>query len=264
MMNAIGAAWGTVTEKQQLEIRDSVLQSLITILQNSMTIKRRAVNKPVETAFISLLLHIFTRDSSKVEKQCMEQLRVMTMRYIIKMLTRLAKENDLVLLRDIELLITALVDYYPTSLDQWDKLLAISLKLGISDIFDDQTSLFIKIARRMVSACAGTKQSDDFHMFSSARVHDMILSHSKFRNVMESDSSTRKELIALMVCCVSLSNGPIEAPEHDKIALLLLKYRGSVSNADRFLRFLLQLYDRHQEIKVRQDLYLSEHFYLLD
>lgn len=257
MMDAIGTAWGTITKQQQLEIRDSVLQSIITLLQNSMAIKRRAVNKPVQTAFISLLLHIFTHDSSADEKQGMEQLRAMTMRYIIKMLPRLAKENELVLLRDMELLIMTLIDYYPTSLDQWDKLLAISLKLGISDIFDNQSSLFIKIARKIVSASVGNKKSDDLHIFSSAQVHDMILSHSKFRNVMESDSSTRKELIALMVCCVSLSNGPIEVPENEKVDLLLLKYRGSVSSADRLLRYLLQLYDRRQEIKVRDDLYLS-------
>jgi hypothetical protein len=220
-----------------------------------MNLKRRDVNKPFEMAILSLLLHIFSRDSLKT---IIERLQAMTMQYIIKMLPRSVKENDLDVLGYMERIITVILDNFQASSYQLDRLLAVSLKLGISDVGDGHSCFCIKVAKQIVSASASVEQSDALNVFSPAQVHDMILTHSKFKNVMENDTSTRKELIHLMAYCVSLSKGLISPPEIDKINLLLLQYRGSVCKADQLLRLLLHLYELRQEIKVRLNSKLSQ------
>lgn len=246
MINALDAAWATIEQHQ--EIRQRVLESLTITLENSMTLKRRDVDKLLETAYISLLLHVFTRNSFRTG---LERLQGVTMQYMIKNLPRILKEKELCNLRHMKQIITILVNNIQTPNHQLDKLLAICLKLGITDVGDYQSCFCIKVAKHIVSVSSVIEETDNLNVFSPAQVHDMILTHSKFKYVMENDSSTRKELIDLMVCCVSLSKGLISIPENDKIDLLLLNYRGSVRNVDRLLRLLLHSYKCQQNIKVR-------------
>lgn len=246
MIDAIDVAWPTIEQNQ--EIRQRVLESLAITLENSMTLKRRDVDKLLETAYISLLLHIFTRDSFRTG---LERLEAVTMQYMIKILPRILKEKELSILPHMKQIITIVVNNIQTPNHQLDKLLATSLKLGISDVGDYQSCFCIKVAKHIVSASAVIGQTDYLNVFSPAQVHDMILTHSKFKYVMENDTSTRKELIDLMACCVSLSKGLISMPENDKIDLLLLNYRGSVRNVDRLIRLLLHSYKCQQNIKVR-------------
>lgn len=244
MINALDAAWATIEQHQ--EIRQRVLESLTITLENSMTLKRRDVDKLLETAYISLLLHVFTRNSFRTG---LERLQGVTMQYMIKNLPRILKEKELCNLRHMKQIITILVNNIQTPNHQLDKLLAICLKLGITDVGDYQSCFCIKVAKHIVSVSSVIEETDNLNVFSPAQVHDMILTHSKFKYVMENDSSTRKELIDLMVCCVSLSKGLISIPENDKIDLLLLNYRGSVRNVDRLLRLLLHSYKCQQNIK---------------
>ena len=86
------------------------------------------------------------------------------------------------------------------------------------------------------------KYKDD--LFLPHQIYAMAVSHSNFPNLaMTSNSATRRELIALMICCVTLDGDNIMPMSWDILSALLTGFNASLNKDDRLLQRLIYLYE---------------------
>jgi len=129
-----------------------------------------------------------------------------------------------------------------------------SLKHGIqiteTDNGSDIASMCLRFARTLVVKASTRYPAivKQVEMLQPAQVHRMVTSHSNFfatmqhgNNVHDSQTSTRQELIHLLICCASLCSGALENVE-DAWKAVLQAYSAGVTKEDKALRRLMHLY----------------------
>lgn len=121
------------------------------------------------------------------------------------------------------------------------QLIIICLKLGMGS--ENETSIQI-VRLILTSIYGGDTVAADFKIFSPGQIQSMIFSHSHFEELAgRASSPARKELLALLVVCISLEQNPEEFAGTFNMSKLLVGFRGSIADDDRLLRRLLYLYE---------------------
>jgi hypothetical protein len=209
-------------------------------------LKWREIPKSTESAILTFIYTIESCPGDHVENKSVVSLRNLTLSYMVKMLPKAIKVGDKqkkicdLMISVTKKLVT--VDQICT-LKSLPDILIVCLKFGIGSGVAQISSQCLEISRILISnvyAYDSTEKS--IACFTPHQIHSMILTHSNFDTVAGQRSETRKELLSLLIACVSLTNEPIDY-NGDKLRVLLMAFDASVSQEDLLLRRLLSLYE---------------------
>eukprot|EP00554_Chaetoceros_debilis_P000389 CAMPEP_0194092054 /NCGR_PEP_ID=MMETSP0149-20130528/45449_1 /TAXON_ID=122233 /ORGANISM="Chaetoceros debilis, Strain MM31A-1" /LENGTH=2343 /DNA_ID=CAMNT_0038776869 /DNA_START=211 /DNA_END=7242 /DNA_ORIENTATION=+ len=175
--------------------------------------------------------------------------------YAIKMLPKTFRNEDNERKRLIlETVITMLESGDLSSISCLQQLVIICLKLGIGS----ENETCIQIVRLILTSIYGGETVvADLEIFSPGQIQSMIFSHSHFEELARRASSpARKELLALLVVCISLDQNPKECAGTVNMSKLLVGFRGSIADDDRLLRRLFYLYEVSSSINKNERFFM--------
>ncbi len=125
--------------------------------------------------------------------------------------------------------------------------LVLCLKFGIGAIHNQFSRKCLEIARHIIlSVHSKGKESIKDVIFTPGQIYSMIISHSNFDDLASVSNRTRTELLALLICTMSLCDDKIKL-DRLKLNKLLTPFRASLSLQDYLLRRLLSLYVNQSE-----------------
>ncbi|XP_012269209.2 nucleolar pre-ribosomal-associated protein 1 isoform X2 [Athalia rosae] len=121
----------------------------------------------------------------------------------------------------------------------WPQFTRFSLKLGLKSSKDDNNQVLL--LRTLVKLCdiVYENNSDDEYVKT---LFEMTTSHSEFINTMLGTSSTKRDLIELLLVLVKKNNS-LMASTH--VSLYLGSYNATLNETDQLILQLLQYYESH-------------------
>lgn len=248
MIKSVIIAWGSLLIS--VDYRIIFCRTLSLFLQYFVTSKRHDVRQPLESACLEVISMIYQDSNFREDYISLGQLGNSTSVYIMKMLPRIVKRRELKVFDQLSQVVMTLIDRNHFPKDSLLQLLVVCLKLGISDDDEPIHVACLTIARKLIIMSSEDKIHRHDEFVPPHKVHEMVLSHSKFDIVMHQESCLRMHLISLLITCMSLSTQNTSLPGSEKIRSLLFTYRASVSDSDRLLRRLIHLYEQKRETKV--------------
>ena len=119
------------------------------------------------------------------------------------------------------------------------------LKLGIQSDGSISTHCLV-IVRLLLVLVWDSDANYKEELFQPHQIFAMTVSHSNFTSLaMVSNCPTRRELISLMICCVSLDGEKIMPLESEMCSALLVGFNASLDADDCLLRRFLFLYENN-------------------
>lgn len=126
------------------------------------------------------------------------------------------------------------------------KILSFCLTFGMSG--EIYSLKYFEISHLIIASVFDEKKE---FVIEPSQIYSMIIDHPQFNVLVTNESKTRTGALALLICCVALSENRFDVGM-GKMKKLLLAYRAGLTPGDRFLRRLFQLCKVRRSPKWRQ------------